>query len=123
AVARDLFRRAPDVKILHIVENLHRGAVETWLVRMFEECRKLRPDDVWTFYCMWGQPGRHDERVRELGGRIIYSPVPLGRTTASLCAPPPTLKHGQFDILHCHHDLLSGCYLLAAMGLPIRQRI
>ena len=111
------------MKILHIVENLHRGAVEIWLVRMFEESCELRPADQWTFYCALGESGRHDERVRKLGGRIIYSPVPFGRTMSFLRALRQTLKDGRFDILHCHHDLLSGFYLLAALGLPIRQRV
>jgi len=113
----------PALKILHIVENLHRGAVETWLVRMFEESRAFRPADEWTFYCALGEPGRHDEHVRKLGGRIIYSPVPFRRTVSFLWALRKTLKDEHFDIMHCHHDLLSGFYLLAALGLPIRQRI
>jgi len=111
------------VKILHIVENLHRGAVETWLVRMFEASCELRPADEWTFYCALSESGRHDERVRQLGGRIIYSPVPFRRTMSFLRALRQTLKYGHFDVLHCHHDLLSGFYLLAALGLPIRQRV
>ena len=111
------------VKILHIVENLDRGAVETWLVQMFEECHGLRPADQWTFYCTLGRPGRNDERVKALGGRIIYSPVPLGQPASFFLAFRQMLKQGHFDILHCHHDLLSGCYLLAAMGLRIQTRI
>src|SRR5438034_10613038 len=109
------------MKILHIVENLHRGAVETWLVRMLEECRNLRPDDEWTFYCALGQPGRHDKQVRALGGRIIYSPVPFGKTFSFLRALRQTLKTERFDVMHCHHDLLSGFYLLAATGLPMKR--
>ena len=90
---------------------------------MFEESRNLRPADEWTFYCALGESGRHDERVRNLGGRIIYSPVPFCRTVSFLWALRQTLKKEHCDVLHCHHDLLSGFYLLAATGLPIRQRI
>src|SRR5437870_1570794 len=90
---------------------------------MFAECHDRRPADEWTFYCAIGLPGRLDERVRNLGGRIIYSPVPFRRTTSFLWALRQALKRGNFDILHCHHDLLNGLYFLAAMGLPIHKRV
>lgn len=33
------------------------------------------------------------------------------------------LKINRYDVLHAHHDLISGLYLLAAAGLPIRRRV
>jgi glycosyltransferase involved in cell wall biosynthesis len=33
------------------------------------------------------------------------------------------LRRGAYDVLHCHHDLVSGIYLLAALGLPIGKRL
>jgi glycosyltransferase involved in cell wall biosynthesis len=111
------------LKVIRIVENLHRGAVESWLVRMFERCSRLRPELKWTFYCALGEPGRWDEKVTRLGGEIIYSPVPFGRTRRFVAELRKVLRAGRFDILHAHHDLLSGFYLLAAAGLPIGLRI
>jgi glycosyltransferase involved in cell wall biosynthesis len=111
------------LKVIHIVENVHRGAVEGWLVRMFEECRRLRPELEWTFYCALGEPGRWDKKVIQLGGKIIYSPVPFGQTRRFLSELRVVLKNGDYDILHAHHDLLSGFYLMAAARLLLRQRI
>jgi glycosyltransferase involved in cell wall biosynthesis len=34
-----------------------------------------------------------------------------------------TLRENACDILHCHHDIMSGAYLMASAGLPIRKRI
>jgi glycosyltransferase involved in cell wall biosynthesis len=111
------------VRVLHVVENMDRGAVENWLVRMLRHARThgIRLD--WTFYCALGEPGCLDEEVRNLGGHIIYSPVPIGQKWAFIKALRQELKNGSYEILHCHHDLISGIYLLAALGLPIRKRL
>ena len=33
------------------------------------------------------------------------------------------MKVGNYDILHCHHDIMSAAYLAASAGLPFRKRI
>jgi hypothetical protein len=102
------------MKIIHIVENLDKGAVENWLVSIFIESRKIRPDWEWTFYCILGNEGRLDEKVRSAGGRIIYSPVTVSNKLAFLKNLRRELTKGRYDILHAHHDYLSGFYLLAS---------
>lgn len=112
------------MKVLHIVENLNRGAVENWLVRMLEHARSRSEINVnWSFYCTLGQEGALDEKVRALGASVIYSPVPLAKKTHFIQALRSTLRKGQYDVLHCHHDLLSAVYLVAAAYIPIRRRI
>jgi len=110
------------MRVLHIVENLDRGAVENWLVRMLRHARKIGAEVQWTFYCTLGRPGRLDDEVRELGARVVHSPVPLGRQAAFVRALRRELTRGEYDVLHSHHDLVSGVYLVAALGLPIRRR-
>ena len=110
-------------KILHIVENLDRGAVENWLVRMLRHARKRGTSADWTFYCVLGRPGSMDAEVRALGARVIFSPVPLGRKLAFIRALRKEMRSGKYDALHCHHDLVNAVYLLAATGVPIRHRI
>ncbi len=77
----------------------------------------------WTFYCALGRGGVLDDEVREIGARVIYSPFPVGEKTAFIRALRRELFHGGYDVLHCHHDLISGLYLIAAAGLPIRKRL
>jgi glycosyltransferase involved in cell wall biosynthesis len=108
-------------KVLHIVENLDRGAVENWLVRMMRHARRQGIALDWTFYCALGREGKLDAEVRQLGGRIIHSLVPIGQKTAFIVALRHELAHGGYEVLHSHHDLISGLYLLAAAGLPIRK--
>jgi glycosyltransferase involved in cell wall biosynthesis len=77
----------------------------------------------WTFYCTLSQQGEMEGEARALGARVIHSPVPLTRKVEFVRALRVQLQRGNYDVLHCHHDLLSAVYLLAAAGLPIGRRI
>jgi glycosyltransferase involved in cell wall biosynthesis len=110
-------------KVIHIVECVDRGAVENWLVRMLGHARARGADVDWTFYCTLDVPGSLDARAEALGARIVRSPVPVGRPLAFARALRAELKRGSYDVLHAHHDLVSGLYLAASVGLPIRRRM
>jgi glycosyltransferase involved in cell wall biosynthesis len=111
------------MRVLHIVENLNQGSVESWLVRMLRSARERGKDVDWTFYCAVGQCGAKDEEARALGARVLHSPVPIGRKWAFVRALRAELRRGRYDVLHCHHDLVSAVYLVSAVGLPISKRI
>jgi glycosyltransferase involved in cell wall biosynthesis len=113
----------PPRRVLHVVESLDRGAVENWLLRMLGQARNQGVDINWTFYCILEQPGAMDDKARALGAHVIHSPVPLVRKLAFVRALRSELRRGQYDVLHCHHDIVSAVYLLAAVGLPIQRRI
>lgn len=110
-------------RVLHIIESLDYGAVEGWLVRMLQHARKTGVNVEWTFYCVLGRSGSMDSKVRALGARVIHSPVPPKRKLAFIRALRSKLRSEKYDALHCHHDLMSAVYLLAAIGLPIHRRI
>lgn len=110
------------MRIINIVENLDKGAVENWLVNVFIESRKIRPDWEWTFYCILGREGQLDEKVRNAGGKIIYSPCTINKKLLFLKYLRKILKREQYDILHVHHDYLSGFYLLASAGVQFKKR-
>lgn len=109
--------------VLHVVENLDRGAVEGWLVRMLTHARRRGVTVDWSFYCTLGREGAQDRNVRDLGARVIQSPVPIGRKIAFARALRAELRCGRYAVLHCHHDLVSALYLVASAGLPIARRI
>lgn len=111
------------LKVIHIVENLDKGAVENWLVNTFFETRKTRPEWHWTFYCILGREGRLDQKVRNAGGEIIYSPVSVSRKLAFLRSLRKVLIAGRYDIIHSHHDYLSGYYLTATAGIKFKKRV
>jgi len=111
------------MKVLHVVENLNRGAVENWLVRMLEHARMREMEPQWNFYCALGEAGRLDEAAQSAGAEVIYSPCSLDEKIDFVRALRRTISNGSYDILHCHHDLISAVYLAASAGLPVRRRI
>ena len=110
-------------RVLHIVENLDRGAVENWLVRMLRHARGSGQAPDWTFYCALGRSGALDDEARSLGARILYSPVPVNRKIAFARALRDEIRKGGYDVIHAHHDLVSGLYMAAAAGLPPALRL
>ena len=110
-------------RVLHIVENLDRGAVENWLVRMLRHARAVGQKPDWTFYCALGSPGALDTEVRSLGAHIVYSPVLISRKLAFMRALRNEIREGGYDVVHAHHDLVSGLYMMAAVGLPVELRL
>jgi glycosyltransferase involved in cell wall biosynthesis len=109
-------------RVIHIVESLDRGAVENWLVRMYAYGRQRGEPLNWTFFCCNGA-GRLDSLVEQLGARVIHSAVPLHRKISFCKHLREELRQGGYDVLHCHHDLVSAVYLVSAIGLPIKRRI
>lgn len=105
------------MKILHVVENLDKGAVENWLVNVFEHSRKFQPDWEWTFYCLLNRPGILDERVKSLGGKIIFASYSISHRILFLKSFRALLLKEKYDIIHAHHDFLSGFYLFSTIGI------
>ena len=116
-------RAAQPIRVLQIVENMDCGSVETWLLRMAAHARRRGIPIDWTFYCTLGAPGSKDELALELGCRVIHTPVPLGQKLAFARALRSELRRGGYDVVHSHHDLVSGFYLAAALGLPLHRTI
>jgi hypothetical protein len=106
-------------RVIHVVESLSRGAVETWLVRMMAHGHSRGQTPDWTFYCQLDSPAERDEDVMAMGGRIVRSPVPLTRTRSFMSALRAELKRGRYDVMHCHHDLVSAVYMVAQGGWDI----
>jgi D-inositol-3-phosphate glycosyltransferase len=110
-------------KVLHVVGTLDRWAVETWLLRMLAHAQRRGDGLDWTFYCTFAMHGARDCEARALGARVVHSPVQIGEKLAFARALRAELRRGRYDVLHCHHDLVSGVYLAAASGLPIATRL
>lgn len=105
------------------MESLDKGAVENWLVRMFCYGKKRGMELDWTFYCTIGSRGRLEEIVKKYGGKIVYSKFPLHQKIKFVKALRKTLKDGKYDIIHCHHDLVSAIYLIASFGISHSRQI
>jgi glycosyltransferase EpsF len=102
---------------------MHDQAVENWIFRIMRDSRARYPDYHWTFYCALGKPGRLDDEVRELGGEVIHSPVPIGNTRKFISELHNAIARGRYDVMHAHHDIVSAVYLLASARTPIKRRV
>jgi glycosyltransferase involved in cell wall biosynthesis len=76
----------------------------------------------WTFYCTHSEPGSLDWLAEQYGAEVMFSPVPIKKTIAFIASLRKVLAEGDYDILHCHHDLLSALYLVADVGLKKKRR-
>jgi len=99
------------------------NAVESWLLRMFAHGHARGEQLDWTFYCHLTESGSTVDQVRELGGCVIPSPVPLSDKRGFAMALRQELTSGGYDVLHAHHDILNGFYFAASLGCPLRRRI
>lgn len=111
------------VRLLQVVESLDNRAVESWLFRMFRHSIELYPNFEWTFFCVLPQPGEFDSLARQLGAKVIHSSYEIGDKLSFLRSLRKVMKDGEYDILHCHHDVMSAPYLISATGLPFSKRI
>ena len=111
------------LRVLQIVENLEGRAVESWLLRTFLHASREDPRIHWTFFCVLPQAGEFDDVVRRAGGEVIHSRYEVGDKIAFLSSLRRLMKRGRYDVVHCHHDIMSAAYLLASVGLPFSRRI
>jgi glycosyltransferase involved in cell wall biosynthesis len=120
----DSVRAMPEaIRVLQIVENLDNQAVETWLLRVLKGSAADYAHVNWAFFCVLGKEGRQDNEARRLGAEVIHSRYPVGEKRRFLLGLREVIRRGRFDVLHCHHDIMSAAYLAAAAGLPLRKRI
>ena len=110
-------------KVLHVVGTIDRWSVESWLMQLMAHAASGGQPLDWCFYCVSSEAGARECEARALGARVVRSPVPIGEKLAFAKALRAEVASGGYDVLHCHHDLISGMYLLAAAGLPIGKRI
>ena len=111
------------MKVLQIVENLDNGAVETWLVRAFIDSKKYDNSIHWTFFCILPHKGINEDFVIRNGGIVIHSDHSLSRKFSFLWSLRKILKLGKYDVIHSHHDYITGFYFLSSFGLGINRRI
>ena len=90
---------------------------------MLAHARKNGIKLQWTFYCILERPGAHDGEANALGACVLHSPVPLIKKVEFIRALRLELDRRGYDVLHCHHDIVSSVCLMASLGLPLRRRI
>jgi glycosyltransferase involved in cell wall biosynthesis len=123
AESSEFIRTAKTIRVLHIVENLDNQAVESWLLRVARAAAPNYAHVHWTFFCVLGKEGSLDALARNIGADVIHSRYEVGDKVRFMRSLREVMKTGNYDILHCHHDIMSAAYLAASVGLPFRKRI
>ncbi len=111
------------MKVLQIVESFNNQAIELWLVQVLSLSQERYPNLDWTFFCTVNKPGAMDKVVREAGAKVIHSSFEIGNVRTFISSLRQVMQQGRYDVLHCHHDIMSALPLLASVGLPFRRRI
>lgn len=111
------------MRVLHVVESFDGQAIESWLLELLRLARRDHPEIHWTFFCVIGKPGQMDAVAEGLGARVVRSAFCMADTMRFVMSLRRLLKSGRFDILHCHHDVMSALPLVASIRLPLKQRI
>lgn len=122
-LANDRVASKGRVRVLQVIENLNNRAVESWLLRVFRQSVTEYPWIDWTFFSVLPELGEFDDQVRSAEGDVIHSLYEVGDKRRFLSSMREVMKRGHYDILHCHHDIMSAAYLVASAGLPFRKRI
>jgi len=111
------------LKVLHIIDTLGMGGVETWLMELLRFWRKNPMDapqiDILSAS---GNAGLFDEEARGLGANIIY--LRYSRSDLLSFIPPfrRLLQHENYNAIHDHQWYTSGWHFLMGSGLlpPVR---
>ncbi|MGA9382762.1 MAG: glycosyltransferase family 1 protein [Phormidium sp.] len=109
------------IRILHVVSQMVRGGIETWLMHVLRHIDRDR--FLMDFLVLTTKPGDYDEEIRALGSRII--PCPLDRWNPWSFATNfqrILREYGSYQIVHSHPHHFSGYVLRLAQqaGVPIR---
>lgn len=111
------------IRVLHVVESFDGQAIEQWLIRVYEWFKKNKPDIEMIFYCCVRERGRYDFYVRELGASVFYSPFPISNQFSFISSFREFIFINRIDVVHCHQDVMSGAFVFATLGLPLKRRI
>lgn len=109
--------------VIHIVESLDKGAVENWLVRMFEFSKHSNDKNEWTFFCIESFDGRLEKKVLKLGGKIIKANYNWSKPLQLIRNLRQVLVRGKYDVVHSHHDFMCALYLLSTINLSVKKII
>lgn len=110
-------------KVLHIVESFDGQATEKWLTILLRESLAEGCSVDWDFYCIQADAGKFEADVEKFGCQVICSPYPISQTLKFMQSLRQTISTGGYEIIHSHHDIMSGLYFLATLGFPVQKRI
>ena len=108
------------LRVLHVVGQMNRGGVETWLVQLLRvaDPRELRMD----FLVSFAAPGAYDEEIARLGGAVVPCERPAAPARYARTLRRVLRERGPYHVVHAHLHHFSGLplALAARAGVPVR---
>lgn len=108
------------VRVLHVVGQMNRGGVETWLVQLLRAAdpARLRMD----FLASTAAAGAYDEEIARLGGAVIPCERPAAPARYARTLRRVLRERGPYQVVHAHLHHFSGLplALAARTGIPVR---
>ena len=109
------------IKVLHIVSSLRLGGGVQQLLINYQ--KHLNRDQIRFDYVVHGESvGGLEEKVKEFGSNVYHvtpKRISLYRNFKEI---NNVIRHGNYDIVHCHQDLsnFSSLFLAKAHSVPVR---
>jgi len=116
----DVVRAVTALRVLHVVAQMNRGGVETWLMQVL---RNLDPASVrMDFLVTLAEPGDYDAEIRARGSGMIPCELRGGAARFAWRFLAVLRERGPFHVVHSHEHHFSGFILALARraGVPIR---
>jgi glycosyltransferase involved in cell wall biosynthesis len=115
----------PPVRVLHVVGQMNRGGLETWLMHVLRHVDRdrVRMD----FLVTREPPGEYDDEIRSRGSSVVVArglpsnPALFARRVLS--ALRSRGPYGPYDVVHSHLNHFSGFVLALARGAAVPVRI
>ncbi|WP_170227030.1 glycosyltransferase [Luteibaculum oceani] len=107
--------------VLHVVEGFDKGAVENWLLRTFLYSKEKEDSINWIFLCYGNSDEAKLKLLREKGATVWESPVKVSKIISFWIFLRSVVSRTKPDIVHAHHDYLSGLYMIGLLGAPIKK--
>ena len=109
------------VRVLHVLGQLRRGGVETWLMHVLRHIDRER--FAMDFLVHASAPGQYDAEAQRLGSQILHCPAPRRPWRYARRFRMLLQEHGPYDVVHSHVYHYSGLVLRLAQQAGVPRRI
>jgi glycosyltransferase involved in cell wall biosynthesis len=117
-------RRCPEIKVLHVLDNLGMGGAETWLIELLRFWhRNGSSAPRFDFLATGGVPSHYDEEAKKYGSNIFYLRYGRSHLASFVRGFREILRNGQYCAIHDHGDYASGWHFLMGGGALPKVRI
>ncbi|MBG1245574.1 glycosyltransferase family 1 protein [Nostoc sp. NZL] len=111
----------PSLRILHVVGEMNRGGIETWLMHILRHIDRDRFQ--MDFLVHTTQPCAYDQEICALGSKVISCPHPSRPWLYAHNFKRILRDYGPYDIVHSHVHHFSGYVLRLAQQVGVSVRI